>query len=166
MILRILTPYYSVAVEAIEEAEDIHGAEITERKAVGGDLSFLAKLKFVLRHHTKPFFYACCVTSCLATMGHGAMDLYPTFLTTQRHLDIKHETWVTVILQIGGIAGGMVGGYLSHRFSPRWVACVSILLCKCPTLKLDDSLFWFVADDRVKVLHGYHCGFSQRSGIV
>ena len=42
MILRILTPYYSVAVEAIEDAEHIHGAQITERKAVGGDLSFLA----------------------------------------------------------------------------------------------------------------------------
>ena len=57
------------------------------------------------------------------------MDLYPTFLRTQRHLDVKHETWVTVILQIGGISGGVVGGYLSHKISPKWIAACSIALC-------------------------------------
>lgn len=56
------------------------------------------------------------------------MDLYPTFLVTQRKLSVLQETWVTVILQIGGISGGIVGGFLSNRFSPRWVAATCALL--------------------------------------
>jgi SHS family lactate transporter-like MFS transporter len=48
------------------------------------------------------------------------MDVYPSFLETQRGLSIRHETYVTVILQCGGILGGLVGGYLA-RYSPKWV---------------------------------------------
>ena len=70
-LLRFLTPYYSVATHAIEEAEGLDRTEVDDRIAVGGNLSFLSKLNFVIRYHTKPFLYACAVTSCLATMGHG-----------------------------------------------------------------------------------------------
>lgn len=48
------------------------------------------------------------------------MDVYPSFLETQRGLSVLHETYVTVILQCGGILGGIVGGYLA-RYSPKWV---------------------------------------------
>lgn len=127
MFLSYFTPQHYVTARAIEENEGID--HVDARTAVGGNLSFVKKLKFVVRHHPKPFFYACALTACFNTMGHGAMDLYPTFLTVQRHLDIKHETWVTCILQIGGVSGGAFGGYLSHKFSPRWVAACCILCC-------------------------------------
>ncbi|OKL58731.1 hypothetical protein UA08_06324 [Talaromyces atroroseus] len=61
-------------------------------------------------------------------MGHGTMDLYPTFLTTQRNLNVLDETWMTIILQIGGILGCVVGEHLSHTYSARWVAAANILL--------------------------------------
>lgn len=87
-------------------------------------MPFLKKVKYVVRYHPKAFIYACCLTACFNTM-----DLYPTFLVTQRKFDIVRETWVTVILQVGGVLGGIVGGFLSHKISPKWVAAVCALLC-------------------------------------
>lgn len=99
------------------------------KTAVGGNLPFMSKLKYVLRNHYGPFIYACALTACFNTIGHGAMDLYPTFLLTDKKLSVKHETWVTVILQVGGVSGGTVGGYLSNKYSPKWVAFCCALLC-------------------------------------
>ncbi|PWY90222.1 MFS general substrate transporter [Aspergillus heteromorphus CBS 117.55] len=127
LIVHALTPHYTVATARHDEE---HGGDSAPdaRAAVGGNLPFLKKVTYVLRYHYKAFIYACCLTSCLATMGHGTMDLYPTFLVTQRKLNIHQETYVTCILQIGGILGGVVGGFLAHKFSAKWVALVSGLL--------------------------------------
>ncbi|CRG87020.1 Putative sialic acid transporter [Talaromyces islandicus] len=127
IVLRTCSQHISVTNQVIEETEGVESVDA--RTAVGGNLSFVKKFKFLIMHHPKAFAYACCLSGCLATMGHGTMDLYPTFLTTQRHLDVKHETWVTVILQIGGIMGGVVGGFFSHRVSPKWIAAGSAILC-------------------------------------
>lgn len=127
-ILHAVTPYYSVASPATQDEEHANGPVQDSRAAVGGNLPFHKKLAYVLRYHYKAFIYACCLTSCLATMGHGTMDLYPTFLVSQRKLNILQETWVTCILQIGGILGGVVGGFLSHKVSAKWVAAIAGLL--------------------------------------
>jgi SHS family lactate transporter-like MFS transporter len=60
------------------------------------------------------------LTACFNTLGHGHLDVYPSFLESQRRLNIHNETYVTVILQCGGILGGVVGGYLC-RYSAKWV---------------------------------------------
>ncbi|PYH89944.1 MFS general substrate transporter [Aspergillus ellipticus CBS 707.79] len=127
LIIHALTPHYTVATAAQNDEEN-PSAPVDPRAAVGGNLPFLKKVTYVLRYHYKAFIYACCLTSCLATMGHGTMDLYPTFLVTQRKLNIHEETWVTCILQIGGILGGVVGGFLSHKLSAKWVAAGAGLL--------------------------------------
>ena len=89
--LRAITPSYSVQTKAIEEAEGID--HVDAKTAVGGNLPFVKKLHYVLRYHWGVFIYACALTACFNTMGHGAMDLYPTFLVTDKKLDVKHETW-------------------------------------------------------------------------
>ncbi|KAF2100711.1 MFS general substrate transporter [Rhizodiscina lignyota] len=124
-IIRLVTPSYSVVAEAVRDAEGIQ--RVTEAAAVGGELSFWKKFKFVARRHWAVFIYAIVLTACFNTTGHGSMDLYPTFLVTQKKLSVLHETWVTCILQIGGISGGIVGGFLSNRFSPRWVGATAAL---------------------------------------
>ncbi|OAA54606.1 Major facilitator superfamily domain, general substrate transporter [Niveomyces insectorum RCEF 264] len=117
-LLRLITPSYSVTAEAVQEAE---GREVVdERAAVGGDLPFLVKLKYALRHHWPIFIYCTVMASCFNTLGHGHLDVYPTFLQTQRNLDVLHETWVSVLLQSGGVIGGAVGGYMS-RYHVKWV---------------------------------------------
>lgn len=108
---------------AIEE-EDEEGQiiRVSSAAAVGGNLSFWKKLKYSIRYHWGVFIYMILLTACFNTMGHGSFDLYPTFLVTQRKLSVKHETWVTIIMQSGGISGAIVGGYLGGRFSLKWVA--------------------------------------------
>jgi SHS family lactate transporter-like MFS transporter len=126
-ILRVITPSYSVVAQTIEDTEGVQ--HVDSRATVGGNLPFIKKLRYVVRHHPKAFIYAACLTACFNTMGHGTMDVYPTFLVTQRKLGIRQETWVTCILQIGGILGGLAGGFLSHRLSAKWVAACAALLC-------------------------------------
>jgi SHS family lactate transporter-like MFS transporter len=111
----------------VEEEDDGGVGRMSAAAAVGGNLSFMKKFKFSLRYHWGVFLYMVALTACFNTMGHGSFDLYPTFLVTQRKLTVRQETWVTIILQSGGISGAIVGGYLGARFSLKWVAFCSAL---------------------------------------
>ena len=126
-IVRYLVPFYSVTAEHLAEVDGIDPSDA--RAAVGGNLPFTKKLAYLVKHHRLAFIYAACLTACFNTFGHGAFDLYPTFLTTQRHLSVLQETHVTIIMQMGGIIGGIVGGFLSHKFSPKWCAGTFALCC-------------------------------------
>ncbi|KAH8810934.1 major facilitator superfamily domain-containing protein [Xylogone sp. PMI_703] len=119
-VLRIFTPSYSTTAAAVK---DDNGPEthVSDRAAVGGNLSFIKKLKYVMRYHYGILIYLIILTACFNTMGHGTFDLYPTFLTTQRKLSVQEETWVTIILQSGGIIGAMIGGYLGKKYSLKWI---------------------------------------------
>lgn len=103
------------------------------RTVVGGNLSFYKKLRSVLRYHFLALVYMVLLSACFSTMGHGPFDLYPTFLTTQRKLSVCEETWVTILLQSGGICRGMVGGYLGNRFSEMGSILFRDLRCSIPT---------------------------------
>lgn len=118
-LLRLFLPYFSLTGGALEE--DGTAAPVDGRTAVGGNLSFFKKLHYVIRYHLSAFIYMILLSACFATMGHGSFDLYPTFLTTQRKLSVREETWVTILLQSGGISGAIVGGYLGTRYSLKWV---------------------------------------------
>ncbi|KUJ06696.1 MFS general substrate transporter [Mollisia scopiformis] len=118
-LLRLFLPTISVA--ATDEDDGVAAGDVDARAVVGGNLSFIKKLKYVLRHHFLAVVYMALLSACFATMGHGSFDLYPTFLTVQRKLTVREETWVTILLQSGGISGALVGGYLGNRYSLKWV---------------------------------------------
>ncbi|RFU33115.1 hypothetical protein B7463_g3225, partial [Scytalidium lignicola] len=125
-ILRLFTPSYSVTAAAVEDNAG-STTHISDAAAVGGNLSFYKKLKYVVRYHYGILIYLILLTACFNTMGHGTFDLYPTFLVTQRKLPVKQQTWVTIILQSGGVSGAIVGGYLGARYSLKWVSfCFAI----------------------------------------
>ncbi|KAE8446019.1 hypothetical protein EG329_012658 [Mollisiaceae sp. DMI_Dod_QoI] len=119
-LLRLFLPTFSVTASAISD-DGVAAGDIDARAVVGGNLSFWKKLKYVVRYHFPALVYMVLLSACFNTMGHGSFDLYPTFLTTQRKLSVREETWVTILLQSGGISGAMVGGYLGNRFSLKWV---------------------------------------------
>ncbi|CAK7228177.1 hypothetical protein SBRCBS47491_006815 [Sporothrix bragantina] len=126
--LRLITPAYSVASEAIREAEGLGSeGQVDDRAQVGGNIPFIVKFRYAIRHHWPIFVYCTALTSCVATLGHGQMDVYPSFLLTQKGLDVLHETWVTIIFQCGGILGGVIGGYCS-KFHPKWVPAIAAIL--------------------------------------
>jgi len=126
IILRIITPSYSVTAQAVRENEGIQ--EVSERAAVGGNLSFWTKLKYALNKHWPIFVYCTVLTTGYNTLGHGHLDVFPSFLKSQRHIPVLESTWITVILQCGGITGGILGGYMT-KLSIRWVPLVWAILC-------------------------------------
>ncbi|KAI0977636.1 major facilitator superfamily domain-containing protein [Xylaria arbuscula] len=137
-ILRLITPSYSVIGEAVRETEET--GRVDSRKVVGGELRFWTKFKFAVVRHWPIFIYTLILTSSFNTLGHGHLDLYPSFLSTQKGLDVLHQTWVTVILQSGGILGGLIGGHLC-LYSVKWVPfCFAVLTAPfLPLFILPDS---------------------------
>ncbi|KAI0428708.1 major facilitator superfamily domain-containing protein [Xylaria sp. FL1042] len=137
-ILRLITPSYSVIGEAVRETEET--GRVDARKVVGGELLFWTKFKYAVVRHWPIFIYTLILTSSFNTLGHGHLDLYPSYLSTQKGLDVLHQTWVTVILQSGGILGGLIGGHLC-LFNVKWVPfCFAVLIAPfLPLLILPDS---------------------------
>ncbi|KAI0904540.1 major facilitator superfamily domain-containing protein [Ustulina deusta] len=137
-ILRLVTPSYSVIGEAVREAEGT--GRVGAPKVVGGELLFWTKFRYAVVQHWPIFIYTLILTSAFNTLGHGHLDLYPSFLSTQKGLDVLHQTWVTVILQSGGILGGLIGGHLCLH-NVKWVPfCFAILIAPfLPLFILPDS---------------------------
>ncbi|KAI5920239.1 major facilitator superfamily domain-containing protein [Camillea tinctor] len=125
-VLRLITPSYSVIDEILEETRDVDG--VNSSSVIGRKLPFSVKFKYAVLQHWPILIYTVILTACYNTLGHGHMDIYPSFLLTQKGLDVLEETWVTVILQSGGVLGGLVGGYLS-KYSVKWVPfCFAALM--------------------------------------
>ena len=116
--LRIITPDYSLVGPHGNDASPDDVAH--EQSSPSGKLPFWVKFRFAITRHWPIFIYCTVLTGCFNTLGHGHLDVYPSFLEIQRGLSSRHETYVTVILQCGGVLGGIVGGYMS-RYSTKWV---------------------------------------------
>ncbi|KAI1490525.1 major facilitator superfamily domain-containing protein [Biscogniauxia mediterranea] len=124
--LRFITPSHSLIDEVLEETR-VAGGEGSS-SVVGGKLPFLVKFKYAVLQHWPILIYTVILTACYNTLGHGHMDIYPSFLLTQKGLGVLEETWVTIILQSGGVLGGLIGGHLS-KYSVKWVPfCFAVLM--------------------------------------
>ncbi len=47
--------------------------------------------------------------------SHGTQDLYPTFLQKQLNLAPATVSWITIVANLGAIAGGLSFGFLSEK---------------------------------------------------
>ena len=65
------------------------------------------------------FLYLVLLLSMMGFISHGTQDLYPTFLTQQRHFAANHVAETTMFSMVGAILGGLVIGYCSDRFGRR-----------------------------------------------
>lgn len=69
------------------------------------------------------FVYLVLLMTAFNWMGHGTQDIYPTFLAATHHdgagLSTATARWITVIYNVGAIAGGLIFGTLSQRFGRR-----------------------------------------------
>jgi SHS family lactate transporter-like MFS transporter len=73
----------------------------------------------VLARHWKLAVYAVLLMTALNFLGHGTLDLYPTFLLKQRHLAPGTVSLIAVTYNIGGILGGLALGAISQRIGRR-----------------------------------------------
>jgi SHS family lactate transporter-like MFS transporter len=59
--------------------------------------------------------YMVVLMMCFNLFSHGTQDLYPTFLQKQHKFDTATVSWITIVANLGAIAGGLTFGHLSER---------------------------------------------------
>ena len=72
-----------------------------------------------VRQHWKLALYAILLMTGFNFFSHGTQDLYPTFLRVQHHFDDATVTFITVVLNIGAIVGGLTFASFSQSFGRR-----------------------------------------------
>jgi SHS family lactate transporter-like MFS transporter len=67
--------------------------------------------------------------------SHGTQDLYPTFLQKQLKFDAPTVSWITIVANLGAIAGGLSFGFISEKIG-RVNAITIAALIALPALPL------------------------------
>ncbi len=57
--------------------------------------------------HKGLVLYMVLLMMCFNLFSHGTQDLYPTFLQKQHHFDPATVSWITIVANLGAIAGGL-----------------------------------------------------------
>ncbi len=101
----------------------------------------------VLARHWKLALYAVLLMTAFNFMGHGTLDLYPTFLQKQRHLAPGTVSIIAITYNVGGILGGLVLGTISQRIGRR-------LAMMAPLLAIPAMWLWAFAPSAVLLAVG------------
>jgi MFS transporter, SHS family, lactate transporter len=79
--------------------------------------------------------YMVVLMMCFNLFSHGTQDLYPTFLVKQHKFDPGTVSWITIVANLGAIAGGLGFGHISERIG-RVNAITIAAAIALPTLYL------------------------------
>lgn len=91
-------------------------------------VAFMADVtRHVAKGHMGTFFYLVALMAAMNFVSHGTQDLYPTFLKLSKGFSVGMVSLVTIIANIGALAGGIAFGLLSD-FLGRKRAMVLALL--------------------------------------
>jgi len=93
------------------------------------------KLIATLRANWGIALYAVVLMMCFNLFSHGTQDLYPTFLQKQHHFDHTTVSWITIVANLGAIAGGLLFGFVSEKIG-RVNAITIAALIALPALPL------------------------------
>jgi len=63
--------------------------------------------------------YLVLLMACFNAFSHGSQDLYPTFLQAQHGFSTRTTARVTIVMNLGALAGGVCLGALSERLGRR-----------------------------------------------
>ncbi len=88
-----------------------------------------------LKNNWKLALYMVVLMMCFNLFSHGTQDLYPTFLQKQHHFDPGTVSVITIVANLGAIAGGLSFGHLSEKIG-RVNAITIAALIALPTLYL------------------------------
>jgi MFS transporter, SHS family, lactate transporter len=81
-----------------------------------------------MRGNWARFFYVVLLMTAFNMFSHGSQDMYPTFLKRQMHFDTKLVSLLTVVLNLGAIAGGLFFGAWSEKVGRKKAIVVAALL--------------------------------------
>jgi MFS transporter, SHS family, lactate transporter len=80
-----------------------------------------------IRNNWKLFLYVVVLMTAFNFFSHGTQDLYPTFLQKQHGFGPHEVSLITIIMQVGAIAGGIFFGSISERIGRRTAIVVAAL---------------------------------------
>ncbi len=81
-----------------------------------------------IRDYFPTFLYLVLLMACFNAFSHGSQDLYPTFLQVQHHFATATTGTITMIMNVGALAGGICFGAWSERLGRRRAIIVAALL--------------------------------------
>lgn len=90
--------------------------------------SFIGGLRDSIRGRWPLFIYVVGLMTCFNAMSHATQDLFPTFLRIQHHLGPQATGAITVVANLGAIAGGVLFGAYSDRIGRRRTIVTAALL--------------------------------------
>jgi SHS family lactate transporter-like MFS transporter len=82
---------------------------------------------WAFRKHWKMALYVVALMTAFNFFSHGTQDLFPTFLQKEHGLDTQAVGFLTVIMNVGAIAGGIAFGAWSERIGRRRAMAVAAL---------------------------------------
>jgi MFS transporter, SHS family, lactate transporter len=103
---------------------------------------FWSNAGVLVREHWPLFIYVIILMTAFNAMSHGTQDMYQTFLSEQRGLDVAAKATIGIIYSIGAICGGTIVGHLSQRFGRRRaiVGCAFLGLILIPAWVFSPTL--------------------------
>jgi SHS family lactate transporter-like MFS transporter len=90
--------------------------------------NFVAGLRDSVRGRLPLFLYVVLLMGCFNALSHGSQDLFPTFLKVQHGLGPQAVGAITVIANVGAIAGGVFFGAFSERIGRKRAIIIASLL--------------------------------------
>jgi SHS family lactate transporter-like MFS transporter len=81
-----------------------------------------------LKGHWRRLIYVVILMTCFNFFSHGSQDVYPTFLRVQHHFSTGVVTTLTILLNLGAVAGGLIFGALSEKIGRRRAIVLAALL--------------------------------------
>jgi SHS family lactate transporter-like MFS transporter len=81
-----------------------------------------------LFEHWPRFLYLVLLLAFMNFISHGTQDMYPTFLSQQRHFTPERIADLTMLSMVGAILGGLAFGYYSDRSGRRRAMVTAALL--------------------------------------
>lgn len=85
-------------------------------------------LRETLRGRWRLVAYMVVTMAVFNAFSHGSQDVYPTFLNLQRHFPTHTISLLTVILNLGALAGGLAFGQWSQRIGRRRAMAIACVL--------------------------------------
>ena len=74
------------------------------------------------------FAYLIVTMAVFNAFSHGSQDVYPTFLKLQQHFDTHMVSLLTIILNLGALAGGLAFGQWSEKIGRRRAMAIACVL--------------------------------------
>jgi SHS family lactate transporter-like MFS transporter len=105
------SPAWEAARDSAKTRGELHGGFLEAMRGKWGLLAYVVVMMTAFN-----FF------------SHGTQDLYPTFLRVQHGFSAGMVTILTVVLNLGAVAGGLIFGALSERIGRRRAIVLAALI--------------------------------------